>query len=299
MDGLKDDSQRFPVPQLIGVVAATTGYLSFLGAGEPEGRPTAAAEENLERRENLRQLAEAATPFSEMEPPLGLQAFLEETALFSDADEYKEDKDAVTLITLHAAKGLEFPVVFLVGMEEGVCPHMRSFDAPEQMAEERRLCYVGMTRAIRRLYMTFSVYRTFYGTPSVNVPSRFVVELPEEFTTGWHAGGRKRDDKKMAGRGRTAAPWKAPAISPAARSGPSIEQPGTVTKTNEGKALPSRAQSARRTTMTLKPGDRVRHEKFGEGIVMEVNGAEDVTVLFPGAAGAKRLSLAYAPLTKI
>jgi DNA helicase II / ATP-dependent DNA helicase PcrA len=288
IEELKFQSRRLSVPELIGVAAASTGYLASLGAGDGDKSFDQQAAENQERRENIAQLAEAAVPFAEMEAPLGLQSFLEETALFSDTDEYREDKDAVTLITLHAAKGLEFPVVFLVGMEEGVCPHSRSFDAPEQMEEERRLCYVGMTRAIRRLYMTHATTRSFYGTTSYAVPSRFLFELPKELTDGW-APPQKRAStaaEPQVIRGRAPTAWTPGNRQPATK--PSLPATGDSPATNAPARRP-----------VLKPGERVRHAKFGEGVVLEVNGAEDVTVLFPGAAGAKRLSLTYAPLEKI
>ena len=113
-----------------------------------------------------------------MKPPEGLTLFLEGISLFSDTDELDEKKDLVTLITLHQAKGLEYPVVFIVGMEEGVLPHIRSFDDPGQMEEERRLCYVGMTRAKKRLYLVRALRRSLMGGTNANPASRFLKNIP-------------------------------------------------------------------------------------------------------------------------
>lgn len=115
-----------------------------------------------------------------MEPHESLAAFLEGVSLFSETDELDEKKDAVTLITLHQAKGLEFPVVFMVGMEEGVLPHFKCFDDTAQMEEERRLCYVGMTRAKKRLYLVRALQRSLMGVTNANPPSRFLGDIPKD-----------------------------------------------------------------------------------------------------------------------
>jgi DNA helicase-2/ATP-dependent DNA helicase PcrA len=215
-----------------------------------------------ERWENVQELRTVASQHDELAPAEALARFLEDAALITDIDEYDEKADAVTLITLHAAKGLEFPVVFIVGMEEGLLPHMRSYDDPAQMEEERRLCYVGMTRAQERLYLVRAFRRTFGGH---NPPSRFLADIPPELVT-------TRD--------------RIPSVTPA----------------RERFALGPRRGEERpkRPDIAFVPGDHVRHAKFGEGIVVscqeEKGGDQLVIVAFKGEAGIKRLLLSFAPL---
>jgi len=220
-----------------------------------------------ERWENVQELRAVAGQYDELAPAEALARFLEDAALITDIDEYNEKADAVTLITLHAAKGLEFPVVFIVGMEEGLLPHMRSYDDPAQMEEERRLCYVGMTRSQERLYLVRAFRRTFGGH---NPPSRFLADIPPELVTT-----RERVPTAMPARER----FIAAASTPARPS------------TGSGRAAPAKAFAA---------GDHVRHTKFGEGIVVsceeEKGGDQLVIVAFKGEAGIKRLLLSFAPL---
>jgi DNA helicase-2/ATP-dependent DNA helicase PcrA len=218
-----------------------------------------------ERWENVQELRTVASQYDELAPAEALARFLEDAALITDIDEYNEKTDAVTLITLHAAKGLEFPVVFIVGMEEGLLPHMRSYDDPAQMEEERRLCYVGMTRAQERLYLVRAFRRTFGGH---NPPSRFLADIPPELVTT-----RERVPIDTPARERFIA-----AASTAARP---EERP-------------------KRPDVAFAAGDHVRHAKFGEGIVVscqeEKGGDQLVIVAFKGEAGIKRLLLSFAPL---
>jgi DNA helicase-2/ATP-dependent DNA helicase PcrA len=189
-----------------------------------------------------------------------LELFLEATALVSDIDEWDEGAGAVTLMTLHTAKGLEFPVVFMIGMEDGIFPHMRSLGSPEELEEERRLAYVGITRAQDRLYLSLAWKRMLFGGSTYNPPSRFLTEIPEKLVT-------KAPKRKRKG-----------AVDQAAAFGPS----STVSPTEIG------------------PGDRVRHGKWGLGTVREVVGEGDsaeVEVVFD-TQGKKRLLLAWAPLEK-
>jgi DNA helicase II / ATP-dependent DNA helicase PcrA len=189
-----------------------------------------------------------------------IELFLETTALVADIDEWDEGAGAVTLMTLHTAKGLEFPIVFIIGMEDGVFPHMRSLGEPDELEEERRLAYVGITRAMDRLYLTSAWNRMLFGGSSYNPPSRFLQEIPDGLLT--KAGKRKP---------RTPA-------EKAAFSGPA----STVDPSSIG------------------PGDRVRHGKWGLGTVREVVGDGDraeAEVMFD-TQGKKRLLLAWAPLEK-
>ena len=137
-------------------------------------------EDGEERWANVMELRNHAAEFDEIAPPEGLARFLEEVALVSDQDELEDVPDRVTLITLHAAKGLEFPVVFIVGLEEGLLPHRRALEDERELEEERRLAYVGMTRAKDRLYLVHAHHRSTYGVGAQSDPSRFLAELPEE-----------------------------------------------------------------------------------------------------------------------
>jgi DNA helicase II / ATP-dependent DNA helicase PcrA len=231
-----------------------------------------------ERLENIEELRNVAMQFDELESEHALMRFLEDATLMSDTDEYDERLDSVTLITLHAAKGLEFPVVMIVGMEEGVLPHIRSFDDPSQMEEERRLCYVGVTRAKDRLYLLRAFRRALMGQGGHNPPSRFLKDLPEELV---HFANQTVE---------TAYQQQRPAIS----RGPSWS--GRVNGGDERPPV--------RALGVFNAGDHVRHGKFGEGIVVSVTPTaagndQEVTVAFKGESGLKKLLLSFAPLEKL
>lgn len=219
-----------------------------------------------ERWENVQELRAVTMQYDELKPEHALASFLEDVALITDIDEYDEKADSVTLITLHAAKGLEFPAVFIVGMEEGVLPHMRSLESgsPEQIEEERRLCYVGMTRARSHLYLVRAFRRSFTGH---HPPSRFLHDIPPELMT----------QSKQADQ---------PQLFPA-------RQRFSVRREDEPEATPGE---------TFDPGEHVRHPKFGEGIVVscEPSGADmQIVIAFQGEAGIKKLLLSFAPLEKV
>jgi superfamily I DNA/RNA helicase len=173
-----------PVVGLLDLLLSRTGYQEFLQDGTQEGE---------ERWQNVMELRTVAENYADLPTAEQLGKFLEDVALMSDVDTLKEEKDAVTLITLHAAKGLEFPVVFIVGMDEGILPHSRALEAEEagrddQMEEERRLAYVGITRAKQRLYMVYAFRRTLYGMTQTNGPSRFIADVPADLVTGRDPG---------------------------------------------------------------------------------------------------------------
>ena len=222
------------------------------------------------RAENLAELQAVATEFSEQHPEGTLVEFLEQVALVADADEIPdldESGGVVTLMTLHTAKGLEFPVVFLTGMEDGVFPHMRSLGDPRELDEERRLAYVGITRARERLYLSRSTVRAAWGAPSFNPPSRFLEEIPAEVLQ-----------------------WR----------GEESPQPTAAASTGAQVRFGNRVISEQ-PVIALQPGDRVTHEKFGLGTVVAVGGSgerADATIDF-GSAGTKRLLLRYAPVEKL
>ncbi|MCL4426487.1 MAG: UvrD-helicase domain-containing protein, partial [Firmicutes bacterium] len=176
MEVLRQKAESLPAAELIPEVIRSTGYDEVLREGTETEYQT--------RRENLAELVAVASEKGPERKDATLEEFLARVSLFTDIDRYDEDKNAVTMMTLHSAKGLEFPVVFLVGMEEGVFPHSRSLDQQEELEEERRLCYVGMTRARERLYMTWARARNLYGGPMVRPPSRFLLEIDPAYLQG-------------------------------------------------------------------------------------------------------------------
>ena len=164
-----------PLPELLDEVLEASGYRAMLADGSEEGE---------ERWANLLELRSVTTRYDDLTPEDALDRLLEETALVADQDSYEGDADAVTLITLHAAKGLEFPVVFIAGLEEGVFPHSRALDDEKELEEERRLAYVGITRAKRRLYLSHAWRRATWGMGQASIPSRFLLEIPAELMVG-------------------------------------------------------------------------------------------------------------------
>jgi len=223
-----------------------------------------------ERLENVMELRTVVQQYSELAPDEALAAFLEGVTLVSDVDGYDETLGAVTLITLHQAKGLEFPVVFIVGLEEGLLPHVRSFDDPAQMEEERRLCYVGVTRAKQRVYLLHAFRRNMMGNSATCIPSRFLKDIPKKLVAG---GDSWRGEESQLPVRRKLYDWDEGSQQPAVE----IDLP------------------------ELKAGDRVQHSQFGKGMVVSCkpsDGDKEVTVAFPGL-GIKKLLLSFARLEKI
>lgn len=237
-----------------------------------------------------------------------LAAFLEQVSLIADADALPDAPDEesqrlaaeqgqVTLMTLHTAKGLEFPVVFLTGMEHGVFPHQRSMGDPEQLAEERRLAYVGLTRAEERLYLSRAESRSLWGQVQYNPPSQFLADIPTELVE--HSGTAALASRRFsggAGRGSISAGW---GTEPGLTSGPG--QMADVSFTPPARSPQSRTQvNPDREIPDLSPGDQVKHAKFGIGEVLSTEGVGDKTVAKVSFAGSeKRLLLRYAPVEKI
>jgi DNA helicase II / ATP-dependent DNA helicase PcrA len=174
-----------PLPELLDTTLEASGYRAMLMDGSQDGE---------DRWANLLELREVVERYGDLDPADALDRLLEETALVADQDAYAGDTDKVTLITLHAAKGLEFDVVFISGLEEGVFPHSRALDDQRQMEEERRLAYVGLTRARKRLYLTHAAQRATWGRSGFSVPSRFLLEIPEALMHGPRLVARNEDD---------------------------------------------------------------------------------------------------------
>ena len=229
----------------------------------------------------------------------GLAEFLEQVSLVGEQDEYEEEDSSVTLMTLHIAKGLEFPVVFIVGMEDGIFPHFRSMTDAAELEEERRLAYVGITRAESGLYLTHAWSRTLFGQTNYNPPSRFLGEIPRELLDVRESEGAVPRRRPRYG--------ERPAAAAAGRGHTVIGLPGTSGSVSVGGGAvstwspPRPAGVSRREVPAIREGDTVIHERFGEGVVLTVSGdGEDAEarVAFSDA-GEKSLLLAYAPLRKV
>ncbi len=251
-----------PVADLAEMILDRSGYLAELQSSTDL--------QDASRIENLNELVSVAREFDAQRPDGTLSDFLEQVSLVADADEIPEGEEhggMVTLMTLHTAKGLEFPVVFLTGMEEHVFPHQRSMTDDKELEEERRLAYVGITRAERRLYLTRAVARAWWGRPEYHKQSRFLDEIPAHLIE-W-----RRDERVAA----------APAAERLA------QRPG------------GRAPGNRRVP-SLSPGDKVTHDAYGLGTVLSVEGRGDdpeAKIDFGGDYGIKHLVLRYAPIEKL
>jgi DNA helicase-2/ATP-dependent DNA helicase PcrA len=255
------------------------------------------SDEAEDRLANLQELVSALTEFERSSEETSLAAFLEQVALISDLERGEKGQESATLMTLHSAKGLEFPLVFIIGMEERLFPHVRALDDPEQMEEERRLCYVGVTRAKDRLYLLHTFRRTLYGESEIREPSRYLQDIPPNLLRGWKDKQPARQPSlgPETGRflGRTPAGTAAPRPSEPA---PTPRWQQRETQASENRGTGPRAAEAQH----FQPGDRVVHKVFGAGIVTAskpVGGDEEVTVAFPGV-GLKRLLASMAPMEK-
>ncbi len=251
-----------PIAELAETMLDRTGYVADLRASDEV--------QDESRVENINELVSVAREFDAASPDGSLEAFLEQVSLVADADQIPDGEEhggLVTLMTLHTAKGLEFPVVFLTGLEENVFPHQRSVSDEKELQEERRLAYVGITRAEQRLYLTRAVSRSWWGRPEFHKASRFLGEIPGQLIE-W-----RRDES-------AAAP---PAMERVAQR-PGVASPGN------------------RPVPSLEPGDMVNHDKFGLGTVMTVDGGDnraEAKIDFGGDYGVKHLVLRYAPLEKL
>ncbi|WP_318616513.1 DNA helicase PcrA [Sporosarcina sp. YIM B06819] len=262
------------VTELVEQVLEKTGYRDML-----QREKTIESESRLENIEEFLSVTEAFEKRAEEDTgDRSLVAFLTDLALIADIDsldkEENQNKEKIVLMTMHAAKGLEFPVVFIIGMEENVFPHSRSLGDDEEMEEERRLAYVGITRAERKLYLTSASYRTLYGRASYNNPSRFIGEISEDIldiqskNSGWSSGNTISGQSTASVR-------------------PAVKKP--VYKTSGG------------DKMGWSPGDKAVHKKWGTGMVVSVKGTGEeveLDIAFPNPVGIKRLLAKFAPIEK-
>jgi DNA helicase-2/ATP-dependent DNA helicase PcrA len=248
-------SKELDLVELFDLVVKKTGYEEYLLADK----------DGEERWENILELRTVANEYRHLKPGEGLTAFLEGVSLVSDVDSLDETVDAVTLVTLHQAKGLEFPVVFIVGVEEGILPHFKSLTDPGQMEEERRLCYVGITRAKQRVYLVYAFRRSLMGSQMVSTPSRFLGDIPQRLIAKGDLWQREESQ-----------------VTPSLYNW-------------------NKKPSPRTDSPDFRPGDRVRHAQFGSGVVVNckaVNGDKEVLVAFTGGVGVKKLLLSFANLEK-
>jgi DNA helicase-2/ATP-dependent DNA helicase PcrA len=339
MADLTNAIDELQLPELLDRIAEKSGI-------GPELRD--APEGDLDRWANVLELRRVADDYSEIETHIALELFLENVALVGGADTtqtgengtlvQEENRDAVTLITLHAAKGLEFPVVFIVGMDEGSLPHSRSVDKPEQLEEERRLAYVGFTRAMRRLYLVRAYRRSFFGESHSTEPSRFLHDIPSHLVSNpgvstHETGGirssmrtrtpnrrgpywdddddynqdtsHNRDTGRTFGSGNPGSPPKpgsGTSIPPWTPKTGSYSSPTVPPSSPSGQKLPPTPKPDKPKGQQYKPGDKVRHDKFGEGVILKSEMEQDtefVEVQFQGKTGKKRLSMDFAKLEKL
>jgi DNA helicase-2/ATP-dependent DNA helicase PcrA len=295
------------VGDLLDLILEQTAYRDYIESGAKD------VDEARDRWANVMELRGVALMGSE----LTLSEFLEQVALVSETDDLEDDPKATTLLTLHAAKGLEFPVVFLTGLEDGVLPHSRSMEDSESMAEERRLFYVGITRAKDQLFITHAFRRTFFGQTEVAIPSRFLQEIPMNLAEGgsakqrreettqrasswnWSSGSSStsnRSSSRPASRAKKSYSWgstDAGVKRPSAAPKPELPSHLPKPRHEEDDFEPSAPQVAK-----YKTGQKVRHSKFGEGTVIEsklMGNDEEVSVAFADV-GVKRLAASFAKL---
>ncbi len=253
-------SQQVSVPLLLDRIMSDIGLHEYLLRKDGDES----------RWENVQELRSVAADTSPLDPEEALTFFLEEVTLVSEVDNLPEGTNVPTLLTLHMAKGLEFPVVFITGVEDGILPHTRSFDSPDDMEEERRLFYVGVTRAKNRLYLVHTFRRTLWGQEQLATPSRFLRDIPKTFIET----GKQRSQRRRMAR-----------LTPVDDSAPRRRT----------------APAAKPGSQQFAPGQKVRHAIFGDGVVVHTAlsaGDEEVTVVFQDA-GIKKLLASFAKLEKV
>ena len=298
---------QLPLADFIERMLKDSGYLAEL---EREPKP-----ENESRVENLKEFIGVAKDFEKSGEIPNVENFLSHISLISDIDSADIELDRVTLMTLHSAKGLEFPIVFMAGMEEGLFPHARTLMEPDEMEEERRTCYVGITRAQRKLYMTYARSRMIYGRTTTYLPSRFLAEIPDEYierlvvrANSYGFANSSVVDQRGYGGGASFRPSARQMGSGASGAGQGHPQSAlqalNAMRERTAAGMPIvQADGVIRPDMDVvwKPGDKARHGKWGVGTVVSVKGrGEEVElkIAFPGQ-GVKGLMQKYAPIAKV
>ena len=268
MDSLREDMENVALDEMIDKILEKTGYEDMLKAEGVQGET---------RLENIKELKSQIKRYQDETEDSSLSGFLEEMALYTELDSYDESTDKVTLMTLHSAKGLEFPVVFMPGMEEGLFPSARAFGNTGELEEERRLCYVGITRAKQELFLLYASRRMLFGQTHFTRPSRFLGEIPPELL---EESGRRRPDNRQS---------------------LVYEEPSINTNSNNVGIGAAKKKADGNTDFNFKVGDRVLHQKFGAGEIVKITPmAKDhlVEIDFE-KAGSKKIMAAYVKLEKI
>ncbi|WP_404460482.1 DNA helicase PcrA [Sutcliffiella horikoshii] len=298
IEGYVQMQEYISVTELVEEVLEKSGYREMLKADKTI--------ESQSRLENIDEFLSVTKNFEEKYDDKSLVAFLTDLALVADIDKLDEEdpaqQEGVILMTLHAAKGLEFPVVFLIGMEEGVFPHSRSLFEEAEMEEERRLAYVGITRAEQQLFITNAQMRTLFGRTNINPPSRFIKEIPEELLESEENKEAAPRPTPFGGRGSSF-------------GGGSASTFGGNSAAGRARAASPASQTARRTTAPSRGltatggesldwmvGDKAEHKKWGVGTVVSVKGdgdGKELDIAFPSPTGIKRLLAKFAPVTKV
>ncbi|TYS55557.1 DNA helicase PcrA [Sutcliffiella horikoshii] len=298
IEGYVQMQEYISVTELVEEILEKSGYREMLKADKTI--------ESQSRLENIDEFLSVTKNFEEKYDDKSLVAFLTDLALVADIDKLDEEdpaqQEGVILMTLHAAKGLEFPVVFLIGMEEGVFPHSRSLFEEAEMEEERRLAYVGITRAEEQLFITNAQMRTLFGRTNINPPSRFIKEIPEELLESEENKEAASRPTPFGGRGSSF-------------GGGSASPFGGSSAAGRARAASPASQTARRTTAPSRGltatggesldwmvGDKAEHKKWGVGTVVSVKGdgdSKELDIAFPSPTGIKRLLAKFAPVTKV
>jgi DNA helicase-2/ATP-dependent DNA helicase PcrA len=269
IEGFRETALTEPLDVLLDEVMEKTGYEAMLRGQGDEGK---------NRLENIGELKSTMVKYEQQNPEGSLDGFLEEIALYTDLDDLNQQEDCVLLMTMHSSKGLEFPAVFLPGLEDGIFPSVRCIYDPAELEEERRLCYVGITRAKKRLYISHAAERMVFGSTNRNRLSRFVEEIPSEKLD-------EQDSSLMARRVRE--------LSASRRPAPPLPK--------ETAMVGSRPAAAAAAAVKLSVGDRVRHKVFGEGMVLSLTpmGADCLVEAAFDKVGTKKIMANFAKLEKL
>ena len=271
-DELKEHSTVIPLPELLDELMEKSGYQMYMQS---------LGEEGAARLENINELKSTMMNYYQDAEEPSLSGFLEEIALYTDLDEMNPEDDCVVLMTVHAAKGLEFDNVFVVGMEENIFPSSRSLDSEADIEEERRLAYVAITRARKRLYLSSAQQRMLFGSTSFNKPSRFISELPDETVD-------KQSERTAVDAVKPAERRHEPSVSPFA--------------SQMEKLKASRpASGAQASAQSFSVGERVYHNIFGEGTVLKATAMSNDTMLEIAfeKVGTKKIMANYAKIKKL
>ncbi|MBO6180030.1 MAG: DNA helicase PcrA [Selenomonadaceae bacterium] len=289
---LMEDAENLSISAFVEKVMRKTGYLKEL---EAEGDNP----EALSRIENLKEFIGVAQDFEKETQESSVEEFLAQVALVADVDSANFNEDKVTLMTFHSAKGLEFPIVFMAGMEEGIFPHARTLMDENELEEERRACYVGITRAEEKLYLTYADERSLYGRETCNPPSRFLEEIPANLVEDEESETKANEKKSEYGKNFSYGQQKNIGFN--AKINSFTNAPSAYEAITQAKKPAPAGGIKPDITAVYKAGDKVRHGKWGIGTIISATGEGENAILqiaFPGQ-GVKNLTQKYAPIEKV